>query len=111
MDEYARAAEDFCRVVEGFDSARFLTTRASDNPSTISPQAICVHVCGAAYRYAHYIRKAQRIDFVERYKVQSQFSAPQDVRALSRRPSFLQRKRSNRFYARQKKKFRRSRSR
>ena len=39
MDEYARAAEDFCRVVEGFDSARFLTERASDNPSTISPQA------------------------------------------------------------------------
>jgi hypothetical protein len=83
MDEYARAAEDFCRVVEGFDSARFLTKRASDNPSTISPQAICVHVCGAAYRYAHYIRKAQRIDFVERYEVQSsQLSAPQDVRAL-----------------------------
>jgi hypothetical protein len=83
MDEYARAAGDFCRVVEGFDSARFLTTRASDNPSTVSPQAICVHVCGAAYRYAHYIRKAQRVDFVERYEVEpSRIGAPQDVRAL-----------------------------
>ena len=83
MDEYARAAEDFCRAVEGFDSARFLATRASDNPSTVSPQAICAHVCGAAYRYAHYIRKAQRLDFVDRYEVQSsQLGAPQDVRPL-----------------------------
>jgi hypothetical protein len=83
MDEYARAAGDFCRVVEGFDSARFLTTRASDNPSTVSPQAICAHVCGAAYRYAHYIRRAQRVDFVDRYEVESsRLSAPKDVRPL-----------------------------
>jgi hypothetical protein len=36
MDEYARAAEDFCRVVESFDLARFDAERRSDNPNTVS---------------------------------------------------------------------------
>jgi len=83
MDEYARAAEDFCRVVEGFDAGRFLATRESDNPNTVSPQAICTHVCEAAYRYAHYIRKAQGVDFIDRYEMQSaRLGKPADVRAL-----------------------------
>jgi hypothetical protein len=30
MDEYARAAEDFCRVVESFDLARFDAERSSN---------------------------------------------------------------------------------
>src|SRR5262252_6472216 len=67
MDEYARAAEDFCRVVERFDLTRFDAERPSNNPNTVSPRAICLHVIGAAHRYAHYIRKARRVDFVERY--------------------------------------------
>jgi hypothetical protein len=44
MDEYARAAEDFCRVVESFDLARFDAERPSNNPNTVSPRAICLHV-------------------------------------------------------------------
>jgi hypothetical protein len=83
MDEYARAAEDFCRVVEGFDAARFVTEHASNTPTTISPHAICVHVCGAAHRYAYYIRKARGVDFVERYELDpSRLRSPQDVRGL-----------------------------
>src|SRR6266513_947354 len=83
MDEYARAAEDFCRVVEGFDPARFVAERASSNPSTISPHAICAHVCGAAHRYAHYIRKARGVDFVEPYELDaSRVASPQDVRGV-----------------------------
>ena len=83
MDEYARAAEDFCRVAEGFDLARFAAERASDNPSTISPRAICVHVCGAAHRYAHDIRKARGVDFVEAYELDpARISSPQDVRGV-----------------------------
>ena len=83
MDEYARAAEDFCRVVEGFDPARFEAERASSNPATVSPHAICVHVCGAAHRYAHYIRKARGADFVERYELApSRIGSAQDVRGL-----------------------------
>ena len=83
MDEYARAADEFCRVVEGFDSALFAVERPSNDPDTISPQAICAHVCGAAHRYAHYIRKALGLDFVERYQIApAQIPSPQAVRGL-----------------------------
>jgi hypothetical protein len=83
MDEYARAAEDFCRVVEGFDPARFNAERPSNDPNTVSPRAICLHVIGAAHRYAHYIRKARGVDFVERYDVDpTQLHSPQGVRTL-----------------------------
>ena len=83
MDEYARAAGDFCRVLEGFEPARFVAERASSNPSTVSPHAICLHVCGAAHRYAHYIRKARGADFVDRYELDpSRLGSPQDVRGL-----------------------------
>lgn len=83
MDEYARAAEDFCRVVETFDLPRFDAERPSDNPNTISPRTICLHVIGAAHRYAHYIRKVRGVDFVERYDADpAQLRAPQEVRTL-----------------------------
>ena len=83
MDEYARAAEDFCRVVEGFDLARFDAERPSNDPNTVSPRAICLHVIGAAHRYAHYIRKVRGVDFVERYQADpAQLRSPQEVRTL-----------------------------
>jgi hypothetical protein len=83
MDEYARAAGDFCSVVEDFDPARFAAERPSSNPNTRSPHAICVHVCGAAHRYAHYIRKARGLDFVEQYQLDpARLRAPHDVRGL-----------------------------
>jgi hypothetical protein len=81
MDEYARAAEDFCRVVETFDGSRFVAERASDNPNTVSPKSICAHACGAAFRYAHYIRKARGQDFIERYELgPGRIGSPPDVR-------------------------------
>ena len=83
MDEYARAAEDFCRVVEGFDHSRFDAERPSDNPDTVSPRAICLHVIGAAHRYAHYIRKARAVDFVDRYQPDpARLRSPSEVRML-----------------------------
>jgi len=83
MDEYARAAEDFCRVVESFDLAGFDAERPSNNPNTISPRAICLHVIGAAHRYAHYIRKARGVDFIERYEADpARLHSPRDVRGL-----------------------------
>jgi hypothetical protein len=85
IDECARAAEDFCRVVESFDRARFDAERPSDNPNTVSARAICLHVIGAAHRYAHYIRKARGVDFIERYEADpARLHAPRDVRALLR---------------------------
>lgn len=83
MDEYARAADDFCRVVEGFDLARFDAERPSNNPNTISPRAICLHAIGAAHRYAHYIRKARGVEFAERYEADpARLHSPRDVRGL-----------------------------
>lgn len=83
MDEYARAAEDFCRVVESFDRARFDAERPSNDPNTVSPRAICLHVIGASHRYAHYIRKARGVDFVDRYEADpGRLRSPGDVRAL-----------------------------
>ena len=83
LDEYARAAADFCHVVERFDLGRFDTERPSDNPNTVSPRAICLHVIGAAHRYAHYIRKARGVDFIERYEADpTRLRSPRDVRAL-----------------------------
>ena len=83
MDEYGRAADDFCRVVERFDPARFDAERPSDNPQTVSPRAICLHVIGAAHRYAHYTRKARGVAFVERHEPDpSRLGGPQDVRLL-----------------------------
>jgi hypothetical protein len=82
MDEYARAAEDFCRVAESFDLARFDAERPSNDPNTVSPRAICLHVVGAAHRYAHYIRKACGLDFVERYEADpARLGSPRDIRA------------------------------
>ena len=52
---------------------------------TVSPRAICLHVIGAAHRYAHYIRKARGIDFIERYDADpTRLNSPADVRALLR---------------------------
>jgi hypothetical protein len=83
MDEYARAAEDFCRVIEGFDLARFDAGRPSNDPNTVSARAICRHVIDCAHLYAHYIRKARGVDFVERYEGNpARLHAPRDVRAL-----------------------------
>ena len=83
MDEYARASEEFCRVVERVDAARFASERATNTAETRSPRAVCIHVCGAAHRYAHYIRKARGLDFVERYQLDPErLHAPEDVRAL-----------------------------
>jgi hypothetical protein len=58
LDETARAAEDFCRAVEGFSAAEFTAERASDDPDTASVRRIALHVCRAARGYANYVREA-----------------------------------------------------
>ena len=63
LDEYARAAEDFCRVVEGLGPARFEQRhpQARDpgprDPDTRTPRSICAHVVRAAWAYAADIRR------------------------------------------------------
>ena len=83
MDEYARAAEDFCRVVETFDDNRFGSEKPNNSETTRSPRVMCVHVLSAAHRYAHYIRKRRGIDFVERFEADPTcVRSSKDVRPL-----------------------------
>lgn len=80
LDEYARAATDFCQVAAKVDPARFDQPRPTNDPDTVSPRAVCLHVCGAAHRYAHYIRKVRGIDFIERFQLApDQLVRPDDV--------------------------------
>ena len=83
LDESARAADDFCRLVERFSQSAFDEQRPSDDPSTVSPRAICAHVCGAQRRYADYIRKALGLPHVDRYELPlDAVRFPRDVRPL-----------------------------
>lgn len=66
MDEYARAAEDFCSTAEALPLDLFLLRRESTDPQTVSIQTICAHVVGAAYGYAIYIRTARGLPPRER---------------------------------------------
>lgn len=61
MDEYARAADDFCATLETLHRDRFMAERPSDDPDTRSIRALCAHTIGAAYGYADYIREARGI--------------------------------------------------
>ena len=85
MDEYARAAEDFCRVVEGVSPERFTRERESGDPDTRSIRAVCLHAAGAAHRYADYIRRArgaaEEVPFVF---PSERLTSPLDLRAAMR---------------------------
>ena len=81
LDETARAADDFCRVVETLTPAQFDEQRPGDDPNTALLRAICVHTVGAAHRYADYIRKARGLPFVEIYQLAPEdLAGPADVR-------------------------------
>jgi len=83
MDEYARAAEDFCRVVEGFDPLRFGRPVAGYAAHTVSPHMICRHVLTAAHRYSDSIRGARGLPFVEGYRAEPGVPAqPAELRSL-----------------------------
>ena len=81
MDEYARAAEDFCRAIEAVSPAAYAEARPSDDPDTVSMQAVCAHAVGAARRYSDYIRKARGLPYVEKFVAEpSAVALPTDVR-------------------------------
>jgi hypothetical protein len=66
LDEYARAAGDFCSVVEALPLDLFLRRHESADPELFSIQAICAHVVGAAYGHASYTRIARQMPRRER---------------------------------------------
>jgi len=81
MDEYARAAEDFCRAIETASPDRYAKERPSDDPDTVSLRALCAHAVGAAYRYSDYIRQARALPFAERFVLTpTDLPSPESVR-------------------------------
>ncbi|HEX3530495.1 MAG TPA: hypothetical protein VH988_25820 [Thermoanaerobaculia bacterium] len=81
MDEYARAAEDFCTTVETVALDRFLRRRESTDPEMVSIQSVCAHAVSSAYGYAIYIRIARGLSRRERPPLDELLApAPADVR-------------------------------
>ena len=82
LDEYARAAEDFCRTVETLPENRFHVERESPDTETVSLQAICGHVAVAAWNYADYIRIARGLPRIPRPYEKDAVTAPAVLRPL-----------------------------
>jgi hypothetical protein len=77
LDEYARAADELCRIAESFEPERFVAERPSDDPDCVSPREICRHCAGAAIGYANYLLHARGIDMQKR---DLRIEEPADVR-------------------------------
>ena len=82
MDEYARAAEDFCRIVETFDQERFDEIRESDDKDTVSAREICRHVGGAAVHYAIDLNQALERPAERPFDARGRIASPADVRPV-----------------------------
>lgn len=59
MDEYARAADGYCRAIEGVTAEAFGREFASEDPDTVSLRAVARHTVAAARGYADYILRAR----------------------------------------------------
>lgn len=82
LDEYARAAEDFCRTVEALPEDRFRAERDSPDPETVSLAAVCGHVAVAAWNYGDYIRIARGLPRIPRPYEKDAVTAPSTLRPL-----------------------------
>ena len=62
MDEYARAAVDFCEVLESLPAGALDWSQPSSDPDTVSVRKVCAHAVNAARGYANYIRDARGLE-------------------------------------------------
>src|SRR5437867_6074566 len=67
MDEYARAAEESCRALEGTRAADWSRSLPDREESVRSLQAMGGHVVACARRYSDYIRKRRGLPHVEAF--------------------------------------------
>jgi uncharacterized damage-inducible protein DinB len=79
LDEYARAAEEFCRVVEGFDERTSEEGPPGDDAGAVSVLAICRHVCRAARGYADDLGEASGRGAA---RTGAEVNRPADVRSI-----------------------------
>jgi len=82
LDEYARAAEEFCRTVEALPGDTFHQERESPDPETVSLRVVCGHVAVAAWNYADYIRIARELPRVPRPYEKDAVATPAALRPL-----------------------------
>jgi hypothetical protein len=82
MDEYARAAVDFCNAVEAVEPAKFTQdVKPSPDPDCTSIHGLCVHVLAAANGYGNSLLRALQPDAALGTKVDaSSVRRPGDVR-------------------------------
>lgn len=85
MDEYARAAEEFCRVAGGFEAAAWAAERPDPDPDCRSPRTVCEHAVFAAHGYANYLLRARGLEApapesAERKAQRKDLLAPADLR-------------------------------
>jgi hypothetical protein len=80
MDEYARAAIDFCRTVESLPAGALDWAQPSADPDTTSVRAMCVHACRAAHGYAYTIRMARGLPHEKPAVTAEDLRTPRDVR-------------------------------
>ena len=82
LDEYARAAEDFCAAVEAFDPQRFEEAKEGPDEHTRTPLAVCRHVGRAAMHYASDLAKALGNRKPWPFDPNDRLHAPADVRPV-----------------------------
>jgi hypothetical protein len=82
MDEYARAAADFCAVLDRFEGERFVEERPSPDPDCRSVRAIARHACSATRGYANDIRRVRALPVDARRVDLSEIRSPADARRL-----------------------------
>lgn len=83
MDEYARAAVDFCSALEEVSPERFTATIASPDPDCVSIRALSMHVLRAACGYADYIRERRGLAKTSPFSTPPlEITRPSDVRPL-----------------------------
>jgi hypothetical protein len=81
LDEWARAAEDFCRCVESHDQARFTATREDPDPDSRSVKDVAGHVVWAAWGHANHVRAARGLAIGPKPDL-ARLVSPADVRPL-----------------------------
>jgi hypothetical protein len=83
MDEYARAAVDFCNAVETLTPAKFGQVKPSPDPDCASIRGLCVHVVSSAHGYGSHLLRAMSVEVPPPPKIdESSIKLPTAVRPL-----------------------------